>query len=73
MMKILFNLGLIIRTMKSLQGIVTTVISEKKISKESAKSFLKVIEGLLDSGVIDIPGVDEAAVSQALKDVEASL
>ena len=68
------NIGAIIGLMKSLSGVVSSVIDTKKApEKEAIKSVLDSIEDLLDRGVIDIPNVDEKAISDALKQIEEQL
>lgn len=71
---IIRNIGAIIGLMKSLSGVVSSVIDTKKPpEKEAIKSVLDSVEDLLDRGVIDIPNVDEKAISDALKQIEEQL
>lgn len=68
------NIGLIISLFKSMSSLIGDVAKTKQTpSKEAIKSVLDGIEALLDSGAIDIPGVDEKAVSDALKQIESQL
>lgn len=71
---ILRNLGLVISFFKSFSNMVKGVaVSKQMPPKESMKELLDRAEALLDSGAIDIPGVDEKAVSEALKQIEEQL
>lgn len=71
---ILKNLGLVIQFFKSVSSLIGGVAKEKKMPPADAlRDLLDKAEALLDSGAIDIPGVDESAISEALKQIEAEL
>lgn len=71
---VLKNISLFISLGKSLSSLIQSAVATKAApSKEAIKSLLDSVEALLDSGAIDVPGVDEAAVSEALKQIEAGL
>lgn len=68
------NIGLIISLFKSVSNLIGGVAANKEMPpKEQIKEVLDKVENLLDSGAIDIPGVDEVAVSAALKQIEEQL
>ena len=71
---ILKNIGIIIQFFKTLQAIISNAIKAKAVpSKIDIVALLDAIEDLLDRGVIDVPGVDEKAISDALKQIEDHL
>jgi len=71
---VLKNIGLVISLFKSISSLISDVAETKSAPKQNLVSgFLKSLEQLLDSGAIDIPGVDEKAVSDALKQIESQL
>lgn len=71
---ILKNIGIIIQFFKTLQSIISSSVKSKSIpSKIDIIALLDSIEDLLDRGVIDVPGVDEKAISDALKQIEDHL
>lgn len=71
---VLRNIGAIISFLKTFSGLVEVVAKEKAAPpKDQIKKFLDAAEDLLDSGVIDIPGVDESSISEALKQIEEQL
>jgi len=71
---ILRNIGTVISFLRGIADIVGGVAKDKKAPPiEKVKSMLDDLEALLDSGAIDIPGVDEAAISEALKQIEEQL
>lgn len=66
------NIKKFINFFNILKRLITAMASGKRMPECSeAKELFDAVEELLDSGAIDIPGVDEAAISQALKDIEA--
>lgn len=72
---ILRNIGFLIQMFKVISGVVTSVAtSQTKIpSVQQIKLVLDQVEELLDRGIIDIPGLDEKALSDSLKQIEAQL
>lgn len=70
---LLRHTGTVISLIKAIGSIIGTVAEKKAPEKILIKQALDAVEELLDSGVIDIPNVDEAAVSEALKQIEAHL
>lgn len=68
---IIKNLGLIISFFKAASGMIDGVAKEKRSpTKAEVKAMLDSLEDLLDKKVIDVPGVDEEAISSALKVIE---
>ncbi len=71
---ILRNLGLVISFFKSFQGLVSEMVKTKAPPGiEAVKEFLDKAEALLNSGAIDIPGVDEKQIADALQQIEEQL
>lgn len=71
---LLRNAGLIISLFRSLSSMIGGVAKNKEMpAKAQVKELLDKVEELLDSGAIDIEGVDEKAISEALKQIEAQL
>lgn len=71
---VLRNIGTVISFFRSVSDIIGGVAKDKKAPPiEKVKAMLDDLEALLDSGAIDIPGVDEAAISEALKQIEEQL
>lgn len=71
---VLKNLGAIISFFKIIRDMISGVAESKKAPpKEQVKALLDQVEALLDSGTIDIPNVDEKAISDALKLIEEQL
>lgn len=70
---ILRNIGTIISLISGLKGIISSVASKQAPDKAQIKIVLDSLEDMLDKGVIDIPNVDEAAISSALKVIEEKL
>lgn len=71
---VLKNIGLVISFFKSMSGMIGGVAKTKEMpTKAELIDLLNKAEALLDSGAIDIEGVDEKAISEALKQIEAQL
>lgn len=71
---ILRNIGTIIQFFKAFEAIISGVIESKSVPPaDQVKALLDKAEDLLDSGVIDIPNVDEKAICEALKQIEQQL
>lgn len=71
---VLRNIGTVISFFKTISKVIGNVAETKKMPpKELLKELLDGAEALLDSGAIDIPGVDEAAISDSLKQIEAQI
>ena len=71
---ILKNIGLVISFFKSMSGMIGGVAKTKEMpTKAELIELLNRAEALLDSGAIDIEGVDEKAISEALKQIETQL
>lgn len=70
--KVLKNLKTIIAFFNTLKGLIVKVAEGKRLPDcRETHDLLEAIRNLLDSEVIDIPGVDEKQVSQALKEIES--
>lgn len=67
---VLKNIGTILSLLKALRDIVAGATEKKLPEREQIKAVLDHVETLLDNGAIDIPGVDEKQISEALKQVE---
>lgn len=73
-MKLLMNAGKILRFLKAMSGIGKTLVEQKRLPDcGESKLFLLSLGELIESGVIDVPGVDEAAVAKALRDIEKEM
>lgn len=71
---IIRNLGTILGFLKYIKYFVKTVVETKKVPpKHMVKQLIDEIQKLLENGVIDIPGVDEKEVSDALQKIEDQL
>lgn len=71
---VLKNIGVVISFLKATASIIGDIAKTKqKPSKDSLIDLLDKAEALLDSGAIDIPGVDEATISEALKQIEVQI
>lgn len=72
---ILRNLGFLVQMFKTIQGVVTSIVtSETKIpSVDQIRIVLDCIRSLLDRQIIDIPGVDEAKLSEDILKIEGKL
>lgn len=71
---VLKNIGVVISFFKAMASIIGDVAKTKQQpSKDALIDLLDKAEALLDSGAIDIPGVDEATISEALKQIEAQI
>jgi hypothetical protein len=71
---ILKNIGVIISFFKSISGLFSFVAQKHEMPPaEMLKNLLDQAEELLDRGVIDLPNVDEAAISEALKQIEEKI
>ena len=69
--KIITNLPKIISFFNTLKDLVFKIAKGHKMPEcYETMVLVRSIENLLDSGVIDIPGVDEAEISKALKELE---
>lgn len=71
---VLKNIGIIVDFFKLATVVGKKAIVEKKIPDcvESVQ-LIESVRKLLDSGVIDVPGVDEKAISDSLKQIEDRL
>lgn len=71
---LLRNAGSIISLFKVVSGLVSSTAKNKRVPQGlELKPLFDALEDLLDRGVIDIPDVDEVAVSTALKEIEKVL
>lgn len=69
---VLKNIKVFIGFFNILKRLITNMATGKKMPEcTETKELFDAVQNLLDSGAIDIPGVDELAISQALKDIEA--
>ncbi len=70
--KVISNLKTIISFFNVLKSLIIKVSQGKRLPDcQETHELLSAIENLLDSGVIDIPGVDEKQISEALKEIES--
>jgi RNA polymerase-interacting CarD/CdnL/TRCF family regulator len=68
---LLRNAGSIISLFKLISSLVSKTAEEKKVPKgEELRPLFDALEDMLDRKVIDVQGVDEAAISEALKQIE---
>ncbi len=66
------NLRTIISFFGVLKELIIKVAQGKRLPDcQETHELLQAVENLLDSGVIDIPGVDEKQISAALKEIES--
>jgi len=72
---VLKNIGMIMDTFKVISGIIRAIAGRdvKMPNCEEAKMLIKQLRKLLDSGVIDVPGIEEKDVSQVLGQIEERL
>lgn len=69
---LLKNAGSIISLFKTVQGLVEKTAKEKAVPKgEELRPLFDALEDMLDKKIIDVQDVDEAAISEALKQIEA--
>lgn len=71
---LLAHLSQIMALVHAVQEVFSFVAKNKAMPpQESMKKMLDAVEALLDSGVIQVPGVDDAKISEALKLIEAEM
>lgn len=72
--KIILNAGTIIGFIRSFTAIAKDLVKDKRlpVCGESVL-VLQNLKKLIDSGVVDIPGVDEKELSLAISNLEAEL
>lgn len=71
---VLRNIGVIISFFRSISGLFSFVAEKKEMPPEvMLRDLLDQAQELLDRKVIDLPNVDEAAISEALKQIEDKL
>lgn len=72
---ILKNIGLVIDTMRVISGVIKEISKRdvKMPSCDEAKILIGQVRKLLDSGVVDVPGIDEKEVSLVLGQIEDRL
>lgn len=70
--KILMNAGKFIALAKSAESLIKD-LKDKKDMKQAISRFLSVIQDLLASGAIDIPGVEEQDIVIAIQEVRNQL
>ncbi len=71
---IITHLGVIAGFVKNTESVIAGCIQEKRTpTKPEWISVIDGVRGLLDSGVIDIPGVDEKSIADGLKSLEDSI
>lgn len=70
--KVITNLKTIIAFFNVLKSLILKVAEGKRLPDcRETHELLAAIRNLLDSGVIDLPGVDEKQVSQGLLEIES--
>lgn len=71
---ILRNIGTVIAFFRAFAGLIEGVAKNKSVPPiDQIKDLLDKAEALLDSGAIDIPGIDEKSISDAIKQIEEQL
>lgn len=72
---VLKNIGTIMDTFKVISGIIRAIAGRdvKMPNCDEAKMLIKQLRKLLDSGVIDVPGIEEKEVSAVLGQIEDRL
>jgi len=72
--KLILNAGTVFSVLRSVEGIFERAIKEKRPpGKADFKELLQDGQKLFASGLIDIPGVDEADIVKSLKEIEDQL
>lgn len=71
-LKIFLHLASIIQTMKDVEATVSDVVKGVSFGADGQKSISDLI-GLVDAGIIVIPGVESAQVSKAIQDLLAQI
>lgn len=65
------NIGTILSLFRAIKELISFVATQKKMPDAGTfKSVLDHVQSLLDSGAIDIPGVDEHDISAAIQQLE---
>lgn len=71
---ILTHLGLIFKLVKGVEGLVAEVVKTKSMPTcATIDPVLATIEDLFAQGVIDIPGIDEKSIADAIQQVRDNL
>lgn len=71
-LKAIYNIKKFIRIADILKRLILKMTKGFQMPQCSeTQELFDAVEDLLDSGAIDIPGVDEAQLSTALKEIEA--
>ena len=73
-LSLLTHLGTILATVKATEAMVSEAITKKAPpTAATVKPWLESVEALFDTGIIVIPGISDADVSQGLKLIESQL
>ncbi len=71
---ILTHLGLIFKLVKGVEGLVAEVVKTKAMpSCATIDPVLETVEELFKQGVIDIPGIDEKPIADAIQQLRDNL
>lgn len=72
MWKVILNIGTIIGFIRSFAAVAKDLVKDKRlpVCGESVQ-VLSSLKKLIESGVVDIPGVDEKELSLAISNLEA--
>ncbi len=72
--KLFWNGGKLIRFFKTVGPIVSNIVTEhRKPTSCEMKEFLHATAVIIRSGVVDIPGVDEADVAAAIESIDEEI
>lgn len=72
--KIFANLGTIISSLKAVESVVAGCIRDKRPpSSADGKVLIDSVEKLINTGLIDIPGVDEKTIVDGLESIKNQL
>lgn len=72
--KLFWNAGKVIRYFKTVGPIASHIVTQRRTpSACESKEFLHATGELIRSGIIDFPGVDEAAIADAIEAVDAEI
>lgn len=72
--KVILNAGAIISFVRSFGAVAKDLVKDRRLPAcGESVLVLKSLKRLIDSGVVDIPGVDEKELSLAISNLEAEL
>ena len=71
--KLIKNAGLFIKFFKSLAAVIKYASEQKKFSNGLMSAAISDLEDILESGAVDIPGVDENEVAKVIENIRKNL